>query len=258
MEIMMVQDFTGRIALLTGGASGLGRAMALAFAERGAAVALSDVDEAGGRETAEAIEQKGGTARFTRVDVTDAEAVKRWVDEVVGEYGRLDFAINNAGVGGEMGPATAEIPFEQWQQVLDINLNGVWYGMKAQLPHMVKQGHGVIVNTASVAGLVAVPSNTAYAVSKHAVVGLTRSAALEYVRKGIRINALCPGFTDTPMVQDGLIANPAYGERLVQRIPARRLGRPEEIAGAAMYLCSDEAAFMVGQTMVLDGGIEAG
>lgn len=253
----MKQDFSGKVAIITGGGSGLGRQSALAFAERGAAVALSDVNETGGTETVQKIEERGGTAVFTAVDVTDQAAVQAWVDGIVNQFGRLDFALNNAGIGGSTGYRTAEIPAELWHRVLDININGVWYCMKAELPHMVKQGHGVIVNLASIAGLVAVPRNASYAASKHAVVGLTRAAALEYVRQGVRINAICPGYTDTPMVQEGMAADPVFAARLLQWIPARRLGRPEEIAGAVMYLCSDEAAFMIGQTMVLDGGIVA-
>ncbi len=253
----MTQDFSGKVALVTGGGSGLGRQSAMAFAERGAAVVLSDVDQEGGAETVRLITDKGGTAVFTPVDVTNQTAVIEWVDETASTFGKIDFALNNAGVGGSTGYRTAEIPDDLWHRVMDINLNGVWYAMKAELPHMVKQGAGVIVNLASIAGLVAVPRNAAYAASKHAVVGLTRAAALEYVRQGIRINAVCPGYTDTPMVQKGLAADPVFGERLLQGVPARRLGRPEEIAAAVMYLCSDEAAFMIGQTMVLDGGIVA-
>lgn len=254
----MTQDFSEKIALITGGGSGLGRQSALDFAKRGATVALSDVNVAGGEETVAMIEEKGGTAVFTEMNVTDQAAVTAWVDGVVGQFGRLDFALNNAGVGGSTGYRTAEISEDLWHHVIDVNLNGVWYCMKAQLPHMVKQGHGCIVNLASIAGLVAVPRNAAYAASKHAVVGLTRSAALEYVRKGIRINAVCPGFTDTPMVQGGMEADPVFAQRLLQGVPARRLGLPEEISAAVMYLCSDEADFMIGQTMILDGGITAG
>lgn len=254
----MTQDFSGKIAVITGGGSGLGRQAALAFAKRGATVALSDVNVEGGQETVEIIAEKGGTAVFAQVNVADQAAVTNWIDETVSHFGRLDFALNNAGIGGSTGYRTDEISEDLWQRVIDVNLNGVWYCMKAQLPHMVKQGQGVIVNLASIAGLVAVPRNAAYAASKHAVVGLTRSAALEYVRKGVRINAVCPGFTDTPMVQGGMEQDPVFAERLLRGVPARRLGRPEEIAAAIMYLCSDEAAFMIGQTMVLDGGITAG
>ncbi len=253
----MSTQFANKVALITGGGSGIGRAIALAFAARGTAVAIGDIDPEGGAETVRLIEKKGSVGFFRVVDVTDSTAVEAFVTAVYQQFGRLDFAVNNAGIEGSNGRKITQYDQEMFEQVMDINVNGVWHSLRAELPIMEQQGHGVIVNIASIAGLLAMPRNAAYAASKHAVIGLTRSAALEYIRKGIRINAVCPGYTNTPMVARGFAQNPVMGEQLVNMIPARRLGKPEEIAGAVMYLCSDEAAFMVGQTMVLDGGIEA-
>lgn len=254
---MSEQQFAGRVALVTGGGSGIGQAIALAFAARGTAVALCDIDPDGGAETVRLIEQAGSVGFFQEVDVTDSTAVEGFVTAVYQQFGRLDFAVNNAGIEGSNGRKITQYDHEMFARIMDINVNGVWHSLRAEIPLMAQQGHGVIVNIASIAGLLAMPRNAAYAASKHAVIGLTRSAALEYIRQGIRINAVCPGYTDTPMVARGFTQNPVMAEQLVNMIPARRLGKPEEIAGAVMYLCSDEAAFMVGQTMVLDGGIEA-
>ena len=253
----MSKQFAGKVALITGGGSGIGRAISLAFAARGTAVAIGDIDPEGGAETVRLIEERGSDGFFQVVDVTDSTAVEEFVTAVYRQFGRLDFAVNNAGIEGSNGRKITQYDQEMFARVMDINVNGVWHSLRAELPFMEQQGHGVIVNIASIAGLLAMPRNAAYAASKHAVIGLTRSVALEYIRKGIRINAVCPGYTNTPMVERGFAQNPVMGEQLVNMIPARRLGKPEEIAGAVMYLCSDEAAFMVGQTMVLDGGIQA-
>ncbi|MEM7347594.1 MAG: SDR family oxidoreductase [Chloroflexota bacterium] len=249
--------FEGRVALVTGGASGIGRESALAFAKAGATVVVSDINEIGGAETVQMIRSMSGQAKFIRANIVNQDEVAALIKETVDTYERLDFALNNAGVEG-VRARTVDYPEDAWHQVIDINLNGVWYCMKHEIPQMMAQGQGVIVNLASIAGLVGSPGLSAYAASKHAVVGLTKTAALEYVRKGVRINAVCPGYTDTPMVQRMKSADPAYAERLTNAIPARRWGKPEEIAAAVMYLCSDEAGFITGHTMVLDGGIVAG
>ncbi len=253
----MKHTFTDKVALVTGGASGIGRATAIAFAQAGASVLVSDINETGGQETVRTIREISGEATFAQADVAQIDQVEALVDAVVKSYGRLDFAVNNAGIQGAQ-DRTANYPEKDWHRVIEVNLNGVWYCMKYELAQMMKQRYGVIVNVASVAGLVGFPFHSAYVASKHAVVGLTKTAALEYIRKGIRINAVCPGFTDTPMVQRVAEKDPAYAQSLVDRVPARRLGAPEEIAAAILYLCSDQAGFVSGHTLVLDGGVTAG
>jgi len=256
----MNHSFTDRVALVTGAASGIGRAAALAFAKAGAEVVVSDIDEVGGLKTVQMIQAmpEGSTeAHFVRTDVTNPDDVEVLIEAVLDTYGQIDFALNNAGIAGTR-TNTADYPEELWHQVIDVNLNGVWYCMKYEIPQMLKQGYGVIVNLASIAGLIGSPRLSAYAASKHAVVGLTKTAALEYIRKGIRINAICPAYTDTPMAQSMMEDDPRFGERLLNAIPAQRLGTPEEIAAAVLYLCSDEAGFITGHTLVLDGGIVAG
>ena len=250
-------DFQDRVALVTGGASGIGRAAALAFASNGARVLIADLNDDGGEETVESILATGGTAAYTHADMTDMAAVDHMVDTTVETFGQLDFALNNAGVAGIRAPLH-EYPDDEFVRVMEINVAGVWHCMKAEIVVMLAQGHGVIVNLASVAGLLGSPRLSAYAASKHAVVGLTKTAALEYIRKGIRINAVCPAYTETPMVQRGRDADPHFAAQLENWIPARRLGTVEEIAAAVMYLCSDEAGFITGHTLTLDGGISAG
>jgi len=249
--------FSNKVVLITGGGSGLGRASAVAFAQEGVRVAVADVNEAGGRESVDLVQKAGGEAFFISCDVTDQAQVGAMVQATVDAYGQLDFALNSAGISGPMS-LTAEYDDELWHRVLDINLNGLWYCMKDEINYMLTQGHGSIVNIASVAGLIGAPRLSAYVASKHAVVGLTKTAALEYVRQGIRINAVCPGFTDTPMVQEGIVTDPIFGQQLINGIPARRLGRPEEVAAAVVYLCSEQAGFIVGHSLTLDGGISAG
>jgi len=252
-----MKDFTNKVSLVTGGASGIGRATALAFARDGAKVLVSDIAEAGGQETVQMIREASGEATFVQADVTQWDKVTALIEATIDTYQQLDFALNSAGVQG-VRARTADYPEDEWQHVIDVNLNSVWYCMKFELDQMMKQGHGVIINLASVAGVVGFPLHSAYSASKHAVVGLTKSAALEYIRKGIRINAVCPGFTDTPMVQHAREEDPEYTQRLIDRVPARRLGTPEEVAAAILYLCSDQAGFVTGHTLVMDGGVTAG
>jgi NAD(P)-dependent dehydrogenase (short-subunit alcohol dehydrogenase family) len=249
-------------ALVTGAASGIGRATALALAEAGPgraahAVVVADVDETGGLETVRLLEEAGATARFVACDVADEDAVAAAVHTATEAFGRLDVLVNNAGIEGPVMPVHAQPPGD-WRRVFEVNVHGVFYGVRHALPHMVKEGRGSIVNVASVAGLNAFPMHAAYAASKHAVVGLTRTVALEAARSGVRVNAVCPGFTDTPMVEEGVEKMNQTAEQLVKRIPARRLGRPDEVAAAIAYLCSDAAAYVTGQTLVIDGGIDAG
>ncbi|HEY0734066.1 MAG TPA: SDR family oxidoreductase [Herpetosiphonaceae bacterium] len=245
-----------RVALVTGGSGGIGRATALALARTGARVVVVDVSEAGGAETTQMIVETGGTAQFMRVDVTDARAVEQMIGATVATYGRIDYAVNNAGIDG-LRARTADYPEDEWQRVLSINVTGVWLCMKYELQQMQTQGSGVIVNTASVAGLVGFPGHSAYAASKHAVIGLTKTAALEYARRGIRVNAICPGYTRTPMVERVFEQAPEMQAKVTQAMPIGRIGTPEEIAGAIVYMCSDSAAFMTGHALVLDGGLIA-
>ncbi len=253
----MSHEFGGKIALVTGGGSGIGRATALAFVRQGAQVVVADTVEPAAQAVAEEVRQVGGEALALRADVSRAAEVEAMVNAAVERFGTIDFAVLSAGVGG-IAARTDEHPEEVWRQVLDVNLTGVWLCMKQVIPVMLEAGGGAIVNVASVAGLVGYPRHAAYAASKHGVIGLTRTAALEYGRRGIRINAVCPGFTRTPMVEEGLIAEGAEAEeRLVSRVPLGRLGTPEEIAASILYLCSDAAGFMVGHALTLDGGITA-
>lgn len=245
-----------RVALVTGGSGGIGRATALALARTGAKIVVVDVSEAGGAETAQMIGEAGGTAQFMHADVTDAQAVEQLISATVATYGRLDYAVNNAGIEG-LRARTADYPEDEWQRVMSINVTGVWLCMKYELRQMQAQGSGVIVNTASVAGLIGFPGHSAYSASKHAVIGLTKTAALEYARRGIRVNAVCPGYTHTPMVERVFDEQPEMQAKITQAMPIGRIGTPEEIADAIVYMCSDSAAFMTGHALVLDGGLVA-
>lgn len=249
-------DFQDKTALITGSASGIGKLTAEEFARRGAATILSDVNETAGAEVAEIIRQNGGKSLFVPCDVSQATQVQAMVEAGMREFGRLDFCINNAGIsGGTMKTVTHLYEEDIWDKVLDINAKGVWLCMKYELPHLVRQKSGVIVNVASVAGLAAVPGNIAYAASKHAVVGMTKTAAMEYVRHNIRVNAVCPVFTDTPMVQDSIMTDPEYAERLIKSIPMRRLATPQEIVDVILFLCSAQSSFMTGKAIPIDGGM---
>ena len=245
------------VALVTGAARGIGRAVCLALARAGHAVVGADVDETGGLETVARLEAEGATARFVGCDVTDESQVEAAVHTATEVFGRLDVLVNNAGIEGPVLPIHAQPPAE-WRRVFDVNVHGTFYGVRHALPLMAAAGGGCIVNVASVAGLNAFPLHAAYAASKHAVVGLTRTAALEGASAGVRVNAVCPGFTDTAMLEEGLAAMGQTRDHLTARIPARRLGTTDEIAAAVVYLCSDAAAYVTGQTLVVDGGIDAG
>ena len=246
-----MSEFTNRVVFITGGASGIGAASARAFAAQGARVVVGDVQ----RDLAEVVAREvGGLA--VACDVRDDAMIAAAVAHTVEQFGALDIAVNAAGVGGSE-VRTAEYPPDVWDAVIDINLTGVWRCMRHQIPVMLAAGRGTIVNVASVAGLQGFPRHSAYAASKHGVVGLTRTAALEYGRKGIRINALCPGFTLTPMVQGMLDAGLSESE-LTARVPLGRLGTANEMADTVLYLCSSASAFMVGHALAVDGGLTAG
>jgi NAD(P)-dependent dehydrogenase (short-subunit alcohol dehydrogenase family) len=242
----------GKAALVTGGASGLGRASALAFARAGARVAVADVDESGGRETAGLVADEG-VGEFVRTDVTVPDEVEALVARVVETFGRLDCAVNNAGTTGP-GGRTAEYSLDDWNRTLALNLTGVFLCMKYEIPPMVAQGGGAIVNMSSGAGLVGFAGLPAYVASKHGVVGLTRAAALEYVKDGVRVNAVCPGSTRTPMLEGFMAGDEQIERMMTASVPLGRLGRPEEIAEAVVWLCSDAASFVVGHAMAVDGG----
>ena len=252
----MAGQLAGKVALVTGGASGIGRATALTFAREGAKLIIADMNEDGGRQTVHMITENGGDATFVQVDVSNATEVEAMISKAVETYGRLDCAHNNAGVGTPSRVPTADYTEEQWDYVLRINLKGVWLCMKYEIPQMLKQGGGAIVNTASVAGLVGFPTSSAYVASKHGVVGLTKTAALEYARHGIRVNCVCPGYIETPMTERSR-NDPERMAHMIASEPIGRLGKPEEIAETVVWLCSDAASFVTGHTMTVDGGFVA-
>lgn len=246
-------DFGGKVALVTGAASGMGLATARAFADAGAAVVLADVgDEAVGKAARELV-ASGHRAIAVRCDVSNDGDVAAMIDRTVSEFGRLDAAFNNAGVMARIAP-TAEATDQEWDRVIGINLRGVWNCMRHELRQMQRQGGGAIVNNASVGALTGNPGIGAYIASKHGVIGLTRTAALEYVREGIRVNAVNPGLIDTQIGKDVVDGDPDAYARMVEGIPIGRPGRPEEIAAAVLWLCSEHASFVVGQGLTVDGG----
>lgn len=252
----MSRRFDGRAVLITGAGGGIGSATALGFAREGARLVLSDCSEPLGKRITEEALAEGAEVRFVRADVTQRSEVEALVEQAVATYGRLDAAFNNAGTEGHVVPLV-ETDEEGFERVLDVNLSGVWRCMRCEIPRMLASGGGVIVNTASVAGLVGAAGFTAYAASKHGVVGLTRAAAVEYATSGIRINAVCPGVIDTAMVDRIEAAIPDARAQLLARKPMARLGSPEEVASAVLWLCSDEASFVTGHAMAIDGGYVA-
>jgi NAD(P)-dependent dehydrogenase (short-subunit alcohol dehydrogenase family) len=257
----MARRVEGKAALVTGGASGIGRATALTFAREGAKLVIADTNEEGGHQTVHMITENGGEATFVKMDVSKAVEVQALISTAVETYGRLDCAHNNAGISGfgiagDAYTLTAEYPEERWHQVIAVNLTGVWLCMKYEISQMLHHGGGTIVNTASAAGLVGGRGLAAYVASKHGVVGLTKTAALEYAQQGIRVNCVCPGFIETPMTARGL-SDPERRERIIASEPIGRVGTPEEVAEAVVWLCSDAASFVTGHTMTVDGGYVA-
>ncbi|WP_271408258.1 SDR family oxidoreductase [Pseudomonas sp. Q1-7] len=252
----MSMTFSGQVALVTGGANGIGRATAQAFAAEGLKVVVSDVDVAGGEGTAELIRAAGGEACFIRCDVTRDAEVQALMQGTLAAYGRLDYAFNNAGIEIEQG-RLAEGNESEFDAIMGVNVKGVWLCMKHQIPLMLAQGGGAIVNTASVAGLGAAPKMSIYAASKHAVIGLTKSAAVEYAKKKVRVNAVCPAVIDTDMFRRACESDPKKGEFALAMHPVGRIGKVEEIAGAVLYLCCDAAGFTTGHALAVDGGATA-
>lgn len=247
-------DFTGKVALVTGAAAGMGLATAQAFAEAGAAVVLADAREAAVQEAAEKLAAAGHKALAVRCDVSEDTQVAAMVERTVGEFGRLDAAFNNAGVMARIAP-TAESTREEWDRVMGINLRGVWSCLKHELRQMERQGSGAIVNNASVGALTGNPGIAAYIASKHGVVGLTRTAALEYIQKGIRVNAVNPGLINTQLGHELFKGDERLYAEAASSVPIGRAGRPEEIAAAVLWLCSPGASYVVGHALTVDGGM---
>jgi len=251
-------EFKDKIVLVTGAGSGIGRVTAHAFAKEGGTVVVADINEKGGAETVEQIEALGGKAMFIKNNVADYEEVVKMHQTIIDTYGQLDVAINNAGIGG-IPARTHEHGLKNWDQVMAVNATGVFYCMKVQIEQMLKQGSGAIVNTASIAGLRGLPNNLAYVASKHAVVGMTKTAAMEYARHKIRINAICPVFTVTPLFDPEVMEKISAGlsDKLKKSIPMKRFADPVEMANTILWLCSDKASFVTGHAMPVDGGLTA-
>jgi NAD(P)-dependent dehydrogenase (short-subunit alcohol dehydrogenase family) len=245
--------FSGKVVFITGASSGIGRATALAFAREGTGVAVADLDAEGGRETARMVEAAGARALFVPCDVSSDRDVRAALDRTIETFGRLDCAFNNAGIEGQQG-STADCSEQNWDRVLTIDLKGVWLCMKHEIPLLRKQERGAIVNCSSIAGLVGFPGIPAYVAAKHGIIGLTRAAALELAKSNIRVNAVCPGVIQTPMIDRFTHGEAQIQQQLIAGEPVGRLGRPEEVAEAVVWLCSDAASFVTGQPLAIDGG----
>lgn len=250
-------EMNGKVALITGAASGIGKASALAFAAKGVKLALSDLNDKDGEALCNEIRAQGKEAVFTKLDVSQVAQVEQWVEDSVSTFGKIDFCLNSAGIDGSEIKPTADYDIAVYQKVMDINVSGLWYCMRAQLRQMMKQQSGSIVNIASVAGLLALPGMSPYVASKHAVIGLTKTAAAEYARFGIRVNAVCPSFIETPMVTQSLAqsGNKLTMEKMAAINPTKRIGQPEEVARAILFLCSEEASYINAHSLSVDGGL---
>jgi len=252
-----MKEFAGKVALVTGGASGIGRATALLLADGGASVFIGDVDDDAGRDTVDEIRRRGGEAAYARTDVTDAEQCEALVRLATRERGRLDIAFNNAGIMNSQPALMADTSPAAWSRILDTNLTGVFNCMRFEIPAMQQHG-GAIVNTASIAGYRGILGSAAYCASKHGVIGLTRAAALEYGRHRIRINVVCPGYTETPMLVGERATVPqGWLDGALKSVPLRRLGDPVDVAEMVVWLCSSRSAYVTGARFSVDGGLTA-
>ena len=243
----------GKVAFVTGATSGIGRATALAFGREGASVVVADISEEGVRETARLIEAAGGKALAVRCDVTRAGDIRAALGKCVEAFGGLDLAFNNAGVEQQVTPA-ADLTEDEWERILAVDLRGVFLCMKHQIPLMLERGGGAIVNTGSGASVIGIAGQAAYCAAKWGLIGLTKATALDYASSKIRVNAVCPGYVDTPMMQRFTGGTPEGRQNVIDNVPAARPASPEEIAAAVLWLCSDAAAYVVGHAMVIDGG----
>jgi len=255
----MTRDLEGKSALVTGGASGIGRATALAFAREGARVAVADILEEAAQSTVTEIEAMGGQALAIACDVTDDDAVKAMIAATVDAFGGLDCAFNNAGIApyqvNAQGQKIADVAPEAWRRLIDVNLTGVWLCLRHEVAQMRAQGSGgVIINTASILGLIGSATSSAYVAAKHGVVGLTKTAAADHAEDNIRVNAVCPGYIETPMTEETMRRR---GERILARVPMARMGKADEIAEAVVWLCSPKASFVTGVSWAVDGGYTA-
>lgn len=248
------REFAGKVAFVTGAANGIGRATALVFARAGANVVAADMSELDNQETVRLIEEQGGRALAVKCDVSRADDVKAALDKTIEAFERLDFAFNNAGVEQKQRGPAAELDEEEWDRIHNTDLRAVFLCMKYEIPLILKQGGGAIVNTSSGAGVVGIKSNAAYTAAKHGVIGLTRSAALDYAAQNLRVNAVCPGYIETPMMNRFTGGTHEGRSKVIAQEPVGRMGKPEEIAAAVVCLCSDAAAFVIGHAMIIDGG----